>query len=49
MLIVKGDDRGDPALTKRVFWFDYRLVLGPVVPKTLKMGVVPVCIVLRMK
>ena len=26
-----------------------RLVLGPVIPKTLKMGVVPACMVLRMK
>ena len=40
--IVKGDNRGDRALTKR---FDSRLVLGPVIPKTLKMGVVPACIV----
>ena len=29
--------------------FDSRLVLGPVIAKTLKMGVVPDCMVLRMK
>ena len=28
LLIVKGDDRGDPALTKRFYGFDSRLVLG---------------------
>ena len=48
LLIVKGDDRGDPALTKRFFGFDSRLLLGPVIPKMLKMGVVPACMVLRM-
>ena len=49
MLIVKGDDRGDPALTKRTRGFDSRLVLGPVIPKVLKMAVVPACLVLTMK
>ena len=29
--------------------FDSRLLLGPVIPKTLKMGVVPACMVLTMK
>ena len=38
MLIVKGDDRGDPALTKRICGFDSRLLLGPVIPKTFKSG-----------
>ena len=40
---------GDPALTKRFFGFDSRLVLGPVIPKTLKIVVVPACMVLGMK
>ena len=40
---------GDPALTKRICGFDSRLLLGPVIPKTLKMGVVPPCMVLMMK
>ena len=31
--MVKGDDRGDPALTKRICGFDSRLV-----PKTFKNG-----------
>ena len=31
----KGDDRGDPALIKRICGFESRLVLGPVIPKTL--------------
>ena len=26
---LKGDDRGDPALTKRICGFDSRLLLGP--------------------
>ena len=39
----------DPALTNRLYGFDSRLVLGAVIPKTLKMGVVPACMVLRMK
>ena len=47
LLIVKGDNRGDSALTKRFYGFNSRLVLGPVIPKTLKM--VPACMVLRMK
>ena len=41
----KGDDRGDSALTKRICGFDSWLVLAPVIPKTLKMGVVPACMV----
>ena len=45
----KGDDRGDPALTKWFCGFDSQLVLGPVMPKTLKMGVVTACMVLVMK
>ena len=49
MLIVKGDNRGDPALTKRFHGFNSRLLLGPVIPRTLKMGVVPACMVLMMK
>ena len=49
LLIVKGDDRGDPALNKRICGFDSRLLLGPVKPKTLKMGVVPACMVLKIK
>ena len=49
LLIVKGDDRGDLAPTQRFCGFDSRLVLGPVIPKTLKMGVVPACMVLMMK
>ena len=40
-VIVKGDDRGDLAPTKRFCGFDSRLLLGPVIPKTLKIGVVP--------
>ena len=49
LLIVKGNDRGDPALTKWFYWFNSRLVLVPVIPKKLKMGVVSACMVLRMK
>ena len=45
----KGNDRGDLALTKRFCGLDSRLVLGPVIPKTLKIGVVPACLVLMMK
>ena len=45
----KGDDRGDQALTKRICGFDSRLVLGPVIPKTLQMGVVSSWMVLTMK
>ena len=41
--------QGDPALIKRFCGFDSPLVLGPVIPKTLKMGMVPACKVLRMK
>ena len=47
--VVKGNDRGDPALTKRICGFDSPLLLGPVILKTLKMGVVPSCMVLTMK
>ena len=45
----KRRHRRDPALTKRFCGFDSRLVLGPVIPKTLRMGVVPACMVLMMK
>ena len=31
------------------FWFDSRSLVGPVIPKTLKMGVVSSCMVLTMK
>ena len=48
-MIVKGDDRGDQAPTKWFYGFNSRLVLGPVLPKTLKMGVVSSCMVLMMK
>ena len=37
------------ALTKRICGFDSRLLLGPVILKKLKMGVVPACMVLTMK
>ena len=40
---------GNLAPTKRFCGFDSWLVLGPVIPKTLKMGVVPACMVLMMK
>ena len=33
----------------RFYGFDLRLVPGPVIPNTLKMGVVPACMVLMMK
>ena len=36
LLIVKGNDRGDPALTKRFCGFDSLLEPSPVIPKTLK-------------
>ena len=29
LLIVKGNERGDPALTKMFYRFDSRLALGP--------------------
>ena len=32
--MIKGDDRGDLAATKRICGFDSWLVLGPVIPKT---------------
>ena len=48
-MIVKGDDSGDPALTQVFYGFNSRLVFGPVITKTLKMGVVPACMVLMMK
>ena len=47
--MVKGDDRGDPALTKRFCGFDSRLVLGPVILNNFEMGVVSSCMVLTMK
>ena len=40
---------GDLAPTKRFCGFDSWLVLGPVMPKTLKVGGIPVCMVLMMK
>ena len=49
LLIIKSDDRGDLVPTKRFCGFDSRLVLGPVIPKTLNMGVVPACLILMMK
>ena len=49
LLIVNGDNLGDSALTKWFHGFDSWLVLGPVIPKTLKVGVVPACMVIRMK
>ena len=36
-------------MTKWFDGFDFRLVLGPVIPTTLKMGVVPACMELRME
>ena len=47
--MVKDNDRGDLAPTKRSCGFDSRLVLGPVIPKTLKMGVIPTYMGLMMK
>ena len=42
--------QGEPALTKRFCGFDSWLVLGhEFIPKTLKMGVIPACIVFMMK
>ena len=35
---LKGDNRGDPALTKRFYGFDSRLVLGPGHTKDIKNG-----------
>ena len=35
---MKGDDKGDPALTKWLDGFNSWLLLGPVIPKTLKNG-----------
>ena len=46
---VKGDDREDLAPSKRFCGFDSRFVLGPVIPNTLKMGVISACMVLMMK
>ena len=43
---VKGGERGDQALTKRFNVFNPHLVLGPVIPRTFKMAVVPACMVL---
>ena len=45
----KRRNRRDSALTKWFCGFDSWLVLGPVIPKALKIGVVPACMVLRMK
>ena len=45
----KKRQKGDPALTKWFYGFDSRLLLGPVIPKTLKMVVVLACMVLTMK
>ena len=45
----KSYDRGDLPLTKRFYGFNSQLLLGLVIPTTLNMGVVPACIVLRMK
>ena len=45
----KRGRKGDLAPTKRFCGFDLWLVLGPVIPKTLKMGVVSACMVLMMK
>ena len=36
VLIVNGENRGDPALTMWFYGFDSQLVLGPVIPKTLE-------------
>ena len=36
--IIKGDGRGDPALTKRFYGFDSRMVLGPSQNKDIKNG-----------
>ena len=38
LLIVKGDDRGDPALTKRICGLASQLLLGPVIPKDVLNG-----------
>ena len=35
-------------MTKRFSGFDSRLVLGPVIRRTLNMGVIPACMVLMM-
>ena len=40
--------KGDSVLKKWFYGFNSWLVLGPVIPKTLKVGVVPACVVLRM-
>ena len=45
MLIVKCDDGGDPALSKRFHGFNSRFVLGPIVQKKFKIRVVPACMV----
>ena len=36
VLIVKGDNRGDQALTKLFSGFNSQFIFGPVTPKTLK-------------
>ena len=43
-----GGGGGDTALTKWFYGLNSRLVLGPVIPNTLKIGVVPPCVVPRM-
>ena len=48
-MIVKGDNRGDTALTKWFYGMNSWLMLGPVIPKTLEMGMVPACMILMMK
>ena len=48
-MIVKGDDRGDPALTKRLNGVRFLIGAGSSHTKDIKMVVVPACMVLRMK
>ena len=45
----KMQQKGEPALTKRFYGLDFRMVLGPVIPKTLKNVVSAACMVVRMK
>ena len=47
VLIVKGDFRGDPALSKRICGFDSRLVLGHT--KDIKNGSGPCLLGTRLK
>ena len=44
----KRRDMGDLGLTMCFYRFNALLVLGPVIPKTLKMVVAPACMVLTM-